>query len=700
MLAHRREHEARGARAPAHARGGAGSAPTRAASPPRSRSPATRRALIDQLLIPARERDDEGASAETRRRHGARDGRRGRHDRPRAPGRDRFARRSRPAARSTTAVAVSRTHPEPDAARAIGECLAAGGARRRVPGRPRGDAPARRARPAALAWPTPSAAARATLSDPAVLADVCRASSTTPTPRSPARSSHAAGPAGAEALLDAYIRAGEAQRSLLRPALRGDGRLGHRRRALASCAPTTRSPRSRSCARSPRSATAAPCRSCRKALDQPQRVGALRRDHRARRYDRARGGDRAHQGARPPGARDAALRRARDRAGQGRPGGAPAHARARGPQPGALARDARRRSSTPWSRSARPRRSAHCAEPPTASSCMGRKSRELRSQARSRAREHRPGIRTPKELTRSDRHAVPPRERRPARHTGRARDRDDRVRRGRGAVRHAREARARPRPRAHARGRAHERVALPDVAPARSLSRSPTSSASLRALAEFGFDEVTINIYKGTLFVENQVFPEESVTYRKLVEELLARGISAVTFTSMTTADETAVLVELIAEHGDHRHRGGARVPRGARRHVDHRRRDDDARGHGQRGAQPRGARPGARELRRRRRRDARRRDAGQARPGVRGRAAAARGRVDARQPAPGPGRRPRPDRDQGPRRLHAQPLDQRVHPLALARLGARPRRGGAALARPRRRCSTTSARSASPRTS
>ncbi len=72
----------------------------------------------------------------------------------------------------------------------------------------------------------------------------------------------------------------------------------------------------------------------------------------------------------------------------------------------------------------------------------------------------------------------------------------------------------------------------------------------LRALAAFGFDEVTINIYKGTVFVENQIFSEESVTYSKLVEELLARGISAVTFTSMTTPDETAVLVELVEQEG------------------------------------------------------------------------------------------------------------------------------------------------------
>lgn len=73
---------------------------------------------------------------------------------------------------------------------------------------------------------------------------------------------------------------------------------------------------------------------------------------------------------------------------------------------------------------------------------------------------------------------------------------------------------------------------------------------ALRALVGFGFDEVTINIYKGTIFVENQIFSEESVTYAKLVEELLARGISAVTFTSMTTPEETGILVELILADG------------------------------------------------------------------------------------------------------------------------------------------------------
>ncbi len=50
--------------------------------------------------------------------------------------------------------------------------------------------------------------------------------------------------------------------------------------------------------------------------------------------------------------------------------------------------------------------------------------------------------------------------------------------------------------------------------------------SAVRALATFGFEDVTVNIYKGTLFVENQVFPEESVTYRKLIDELLAQRAS------------------------------------------------------------------------------------------------------------------------------------------------------------------------------
>ena len=71
---------------------------------------------------------------------------------------------------------------------------------------------------------------------------------------------------------------------------------------------------------------------------------------------------------------------------------------------------------------------------------------------------------------------------------------------------------------------------------------------AVRALATFGFEDVTVNIYKGTLFVENQVFPEESVTYRKLIDELLAKGVSAVTFYSSMTAEEGAALIDLLGD--------------------------------------------------------------------------------------------------------------------------------------------------------
>jgi HD-GYP domain-containing protein (c-di-GMP phosphodiesterase class II) len=71
---------------------------------------------------------------------------------------------------------------------------------------------------------------------------------------------------------------------------------------------------------------------------------------------------------------------------------------------------------------------------------------------------------------------------------------------------------------------------------------------AVRALATYGFEDVTINIYKRTVFVENQVFSEESVTYSKLVDEFLARGISAVTFFASMSTDDSAALVELLAE--------------------------------------------------------------------------------------------------------------------------------------------------------
>lgn len=72
--------------------------------------------------------------------------------------------------------------------------------------------------------------------------------------------------------------------------------------------------------------------------------------------------------------------------------------------------------------------------------------------------------------------------------------------------------------------------------------------SATQSLAEFGFIEVTINLYKSTLFVENQVFPEESVTYRKLVEDLLERGISALTFEEGFERSDAAALAGLLSD--------------------------------------------------------------------------------------------------------------------------------------------------------
>jgi hypothetical protein len=81
--------------------------------------------------------------------------------------------------------------------------------------------------------------ARAVLADPTVLADVCRAPETDADAAMAGEILVAAGPSGAEALLDAYVRVGEPQRSLLRPVLRGlsEGVLGAARSHLRSADP-------------------------------------------------------------------------------------------------------------------------------------------------------------------------------------------------------------------------------------------------------------------------------------------------------------------------------------------------------------------------------------------------------------------------------------------------------------------------------
>lgn len=67
-------------------------------------------------------------------------------------------------------------------------------------------------------------------------------------------------------------------------------------------------------------------------------------------------------------------------------------------------------------------------------------------------------------------------------------------------------------------------------------------------IMDLGFEDVTVNVYKSTLFIENHVLPEESVTHGKLIEDLLARGISAVTLENSFGEADAAALVELLCD--------------------------------------------------------------------------------------------------------------------------------------------------------
>ncbi len=74
--------------------------------------------------------------------------------------------------------------------------------------------------------------------------------------------------------------------------------------------------------------------------------------------------------------------------------------------------------------------------------------------------------------------------------------------------------------------------------------------AAVTGVMELGFEDVTINVYKGTLFIEDHVLPEESVTYRKLIQDLLAREISAVTLDLSFGENDAVALVGLLNENG------------------------------------------------------------------------------------------------------------------------------------------------------
>jgi HD-GYP domain-containing protein (c-di-GMP phosphodiesterase class II) len=76
--------------------------------------------------------------------------------------------------------------------------------------------------------------------------------------------------------------------------------------------------------------------------------------------------------------------------------------------------------------------------------------------------------------------------------------------------------------------------------------------AAVAGVIELGFEDVTVNIYKGTLFVEDHVLPEESTTYAKLVDDLLARGISAIAFSEDFARGDAEAFVALMGTDSVH----------------------------------------------------------------------------------------------------------------------------------------------------
>ena len=197
-----------------------------------------------------------------------------------------------------TAIAVSRTHARRRDGARHRRRAAPGRARRRVPAGARGAPPPRRARRTSPPSPTPSNAARATLAEPAVLADVCRRLGHDADAAIAGEILHAAGPAGAEALLDSYVRMGDPAPLAAAPGAARHERARPRRRSAAAAHRRARDgDRDRAtCCR--RSATGGRCRSSRGARPASTSRCASRRS-RALADDAApEAADRARQGAR------------------------------------------------------------------------------------------------------------------------------------------------------------------------------------------------------------------------------------------------------------------------------------------------------------------------------------------------------------------------------------------------------------------
>ena len=445
-------------------------------------------------------------------------------------------------------------------------------------------------------------AARATLADPAVLADICRASSTDADAAIAGEILPAAGPAGAEALLDSLHprRRGAA---LAAPAgAARHGRRGARRRAHEAA---HRRPGRRD--RDPAHA--------RRARRPPRGAGAVAGPH-ATSTSRC---------ASPPSPRSP-IRTA--------PEAATALIKALShPEPETqrfVVREIGRVKAAPavhqltraledlnvCARTRRKKEIIHALEQigtPEAQGAlrrtadrklvMGRKSRELRIAGAQRARDGIDQSQTSKELTRSDRHAVPPRERRPARHAGGARRprrpafiaveapfaTPEKLERARELVRTLAVAHTNATlyPTSHPLGRPVAR---------RLRGRAPRARrVRLRRGHHQHLQGHALRREPGLLRGERHV-PQArrgAARARHLgghlhVDDDRRRDRRARRAPRATTASPTS------------RPRASFLEARGVSSH--HGRRDDHARGRGQRAAQPRGARAGARELRRRRR--------------------------------------------------------------------------------------------------
>jgi len=75
-------------------------------------------------------------------------------------------------------------------------------------------------------------------------------------------------------------------------------------------------------------------------------------------------------------------------------------------------------------------------------------------------------------------------------------------------------------------------------------------AAAVGAIMDLGFEEITVNVYKRTLFVEDHILPEESATYSKLIDDLLSRGISALTIADDFGRTDAEALTALLVADG------------------------------------------------------------------------------------------------------------------------------------------------------